>query len=1023
MNHDDRFASPEELLAHAGWVRALARRLAGGDAGLADDLVQDTYLAALQRPPRRDRSLKPWLNTVVRNFMRERGRSEQHRRQREQIQPEPNLPTPDVLLEKLSTQEQVVAAVRRLREPYRSTVLLHYFEGLLLSEIAEQQGLAAATVRQRLKRALEQLRTQLDSAYGGDRQAWIAAVSTWLGEPFTSLTTGGLTAGFITGVIAMSVPLKIALGISAIVGVWLSLDWIDREPRPEPEFQVRQQVEPIPMPRVVSEDLERKDLNESANQVESTSEDVAGVTIHQPAVLGICEVHLRLVDEEERPISGVEVQGPDFVENGELHAVSDAAGKVKFEVPMTAEASSAYFIFKKKGFAHSSIFPALEVDAVKHLGDTVLEYGSEIYGSVVDANDHPVAGAKVWITKAESLILKNKKNLRLHGFGNRRGAIETDAEGTFSIEGIPLGNWRVWSFKTGYQHAWSGSVRLKAGQPVNLKPLELSVMDARDQIAGEVVDADGIPLERVQIGIPGKPDIAYTDADGKFHFVVKNRRPHDVRARLQNSVWRGTTVRDVKTGTLDLRIQLQAAPQIELKVRDPEGKPVDDFVLRVYENNGGTYYRPLLQFGQQTSIALPDVSFFVNVQAQGFTPHEIGPFEPESFRGPLELTITPSLGIRGLIRAAGTPVANADVKAYGAMGNGEAVKILDEFHSKLGTYPQGVAESNAEGEFHLFLGESAFVYLQIQLPGYAVEVVGPLAYEPTEGISGVQVELKKGGTIQGQVRLADNADPNGQPVAIESLGHWPRMTRANADGFYQFEHVPAGDWYVRLTEHDAAIDFGTPAYVSTEGEAPTPNCFVTEGEITNHDIFEVSSQPISITGSFTLDGHSTEGWTAQLWTDIRGLPYQLYGEPVPLEGNAFELVVEQPDVYHLIVSSPGSSLGLNGLIFRDRLTLRAGETELNWEHRVSCGSVIGRIGEENRARKGMFFLHAEDGAIESGSMLQVDSSGRFQVDVFPAGPVKIKWVQSFDDFNDPSTWKTIAEKEVLIGETSRLDLP
>ena len=41
----------EELLAHLGFVRRLARALMGDEAR-ADDLAQDTFVAALRTPPR-----------------------------------------------------------------------------------------------------------------------------------------------------------------------------------------------------------------------------------------------------------------------------------------------------------------------------------------------------------------------------------------------------------------------------------------------------------------------------------------------------------------------------------------------------------------------------------------------------------------------------------------------------------------------------------------------------------------------------------------------------------------------------------------------------------------------------------------------------------------------------------------------------------------------------------------------------------------------------------------------------------
>ena len=53
----------ESLLEHSTWIRGLAAQLAS-DPGTADDLVQKTWLAALQRPPgsaRDPRSLRRWL--------------------------------------------------------------------------------------------------------------------------------------------------------------------------------------------------------------------------------------------------------------------------------------------------------------------------------------------------------------------------------------------------------------------------------------------------------------------------------------------------------------------------------------------------------------------------------------------------------------------------------------------------------------------------------------------------------------------------------------------------------------------------------------------------------------------------------------------------------------------------------------------------------------------------------------------------------------------------------------------------
>src|SRR5262245_20624360 len=75
MARDDNSLATEELLADSTWIRRLARTLVRNEAD-ADDLVQDTWVAALAHKPSTDRALRPWLGQVLRNL-----RLLKHRRQ------------------------------------------------------------------------------------------------------------------------------------------------------------------------------------------------------------------------------------------------------------------------------------------------------------------------------------------------------------------------------------------------------------------------------------------------------------------------------------------------------------------------------------------------------------------------------------------------------------------------------------------------------------------------------------------------------------------------------------------------------------------------------------------------------------------------------------------------------------------------------------------------------------------------------------------------------------------------------
>src|SRR5262249_12053046 len=77
-----RDLAADALFEHTRWVLALARRLVGDAA--ADDVAQQTMIAALQRPPAADRPLRPWLAQVARRFARKWSRGERRPRAHEQ---------------------------------------------------------------------------------------------------------------------------------------------------------------------------------------------------------------------------------------------------------------------------------------------------------------------------------------------------------------------------------------------------------------------------------------------------------------------------------------------------------------------------------------------------------------------------------------------------------------------------------------------------------------------------------------------------------------------------------------------------------------------------------------------------------------------------------------------------------------------------------------------------------------------------------------------------------------------------
>src|SRR5688572_9513159 len=103
---------PPDLLAHAAFVRRLARMLLA-DAHGADDLVQETWRRSLERPPEARGELRGWLARVARNLAFQRRRSDARRREREQQAARAEeLPAAAAGLERTEVLQRVVDAVR-----------------------------------------------------------------------------------------------------------------------------------------------------------------------------------------------------------------------------------------------------------------------------------------------------------------------------------------------------------------------------------------------------------------------------------------------------------------------------------------------------------------------------------------------------------------------------------------------------------------------------------------------------------------------------------------------------------------------------------------------------------------------------------------------------------------------------------------------------------------------------------------------------------------------------------------------
>ena len=219
-------ASIDALLSHASGLRALARGVLG-DEDAAEDVVQETWMAALERGPSGGETLGGWLRGVARHLALKRRRGEGRRvaRERSAARVEDSGLGEDTLAQRESLV-QLVDAVMALDEVYSQVVLMHYFRQLTPRETAQRLGVPVATVYSRLQRARWQLRERLDAA-GGGRERWApalaAATGTGLPEAALTASAGGASVGWLGGK-AMQWTFAGAVGSLAVVA--LATGWV-----------------------------------------------------------------------------------------------------------------------------------------------------------------------------------------------------------------------------------------------------------------------------------------------------------------------------------------------------------------------------------------------------------------------------------------------------------------------------------------------------------------------------------------------------------------------------------------------------------------------------------------------------------------------------------------------------------------------------------------------------------------------------------------------------------------------------
>jgi RNA polymerase sigma-70 factor (ECF subfamily) len=391
MEQPDAPLAPQALLQHAGFVRALARRLLR-DEHAAEDLEQEAWTRWLGARPD-EGNVRGWFRAVLRNLALNRGRGEERRARRERASARAEaVESAEEEHAQAELLRAVVEAVLALDEPHRATILARFYQGLDTAEIARRTGASPGTVRSREHRALAKLRERLDRESGG-RERWMAALA----------RLAGRGAPAAAAVAATGSGLGLALVAAVVVIGAGALAWqAGSSSRSVREARIGTGGEAQPGAEAQRAALEMRPQTSATRAPASAGSPTLPENVTSASS---AEIQGRLVYPDGSPAAGVPVTLAGRAGNSErvlrhgmpegwtdLAVAADAQGRftlrfephAAFQFQLAAKAPG----HARVSWRRSEMRPGESVD----LGDVALARGGTLEGRVVDAEGAPLSG-------------------------------------------------------------------------------------------------------------------------------------------------------------------------------------------------------------------------------------------------------------------------------------------------------------------------------------------------------------------------------------------------------------------------------------------------------------------------------------------------------------------------------------------------------------------------------------------------------------------------------------------------------
>jgi protocatechuate 3,4-dioxygenase beta subunit len=662
--------------------------------------------------------------------------------------------------------------------------------------------------------------------------------------------------------------------------------------------------------------------------------------------------------------------------------------------------------------------------------DVALARGGVVAGRVVDADAVPLADVRVSVQGTHE---------RGRGWGR---SLVTGADGEFRLGGVGAGEARLHARAQGFVEVDRSLGEV--GRDRALEGLEL-VLERGESIAGRVTWPDGTPAEGAVVRVEpmqGEDSLRFewrTDEEGAFEVQGLEPGPYRLdaqavsveevvetskvtgkeRTRKRRSTKRAA-LEDVAAGARDVTLVLGTGSTLAGRVVDDRGQPVGDFRIeaerseasqklsRSFRNANGAFVLEGVPPGEWDLRATAK-EHAESKPIRVVTPPSDG-VSPE-----VELLVRRHARVAGVVLSRdGQPVADADVDVVVGLGEG------GRSHKRVST--------NADGVFVVPDVRPGTMGLRASAEGHAPSEDHPLEVVPGSEHVDVQLRLRTGATITGEVLGPDGV---GLPDRSVSVRNWEKQhdltVKTDARGHFRAEHLPPGQFQVAApASREEILDLlGPDAEESASRLFERTEYVQVADEEELHVVLTLPQmEPVLLSGTVRVNGEPlrsafVSAYELELRTSVPGVQTDAQG--------AFDLALPRSGSFLLVVNDWRS-----GMHHRQSLDV-AGVERLEVDVDLRTGRIAGTVTDlqgvplEGLQVRAELERDARDEGVQSaGAGAETDANGAYRMELVPVGRYRVvagEPGQGHQHEAAPSSHSLgVAEEvEVLEGAESRTD--